>query len=365
VVLENLTLAIQPYREYYLAVLVLALSYLLARLIYVFFEKKLRFDANKKSYTLGDELLRKLEIPISLGIFLIGLFVVSKHILTILIPFTVLVSNVFFVLAVIWVVYSGLKFMNIVLRWHSRRDKKWSGSLFIVRKIVAVIIYIIAILIILSQLGVEITPLLASLGIGGLAIALALQSTLANYFAGLYITSDETIRVGDYIELDEKTKGFIDSITWRSTRIRTLIGNIIIIPNSKLSETVVTNYSEPRDELSIVVPVGVKYNSDLDKVEKVSMSVAKKLIKKDSHAIEDFEPLVRFTEFGKSSINFKIILRAYSYRDGLALRHNFMKALALRFRKEDIQFAFPAQSIYFENPLLVGKKSKISVRKRK
>ncbi len=343
-----------PYREYFVALFVLILFYFIARLLYYLFDKKLSFDRNLKKNAVADELLRELELPLSIGVMLAGSFIVFRYVLPFAQSSVVFITKVFFVLGVFWAVYFGIHALNTLFRAYAKNNKKWNNSLFIVQKVTSIVIYILAALLILSQLGVQITPLLASLGIGGLAVALALQSTLANYFAGLYISSDETIRLGDFIELDEKTKGYVQDISWRSTKIQTFFGNVIIIPNSRLADTIVTNYSEPRDEIGLYVPLGVQYDSDLAKVEKVSLAVARRVLASSHGAIKNSNPLVSFKEFGPSSINFGVTMKVRSYTDRFTVRHDFMKELVAEYRKQGISFAFPSQSLYFQTPLLLG-----------
>ena len=343
-----------PYREYFVAFFVLIVFYFLARLLYFLFEKKLSLDRTLKKNAVADELLREIELPLSLGVMLAGMYIVFRYVLPFAPSSVVFITKVFFVLGVFWAVYFGIHALNTIFKAYARNNKKWNNSLFIVQKVTSIIIYILAALLILSQLGVQITPLLASLGIGGLAIALALQSTLANYFAGLYISSDETIRPGDFIELDDKNKGYVQDISWRSTKLQTFWGNVIIIPNSRLADTIVTNYSEPRDEIGLYIPLGVQYDSDLAKVEKVSLAVARRVLASSHGAIKDSMPKVSFKEFGSSSINFGVTMKVRSYTDRFTVRHDFMKELVTEYRKQGINFAFPSQSLYFQTPLLLG-----------
>ena len=138
---------------------------------------------------------------------------------------------------------------------------------------------------------------MASLGIAGLAVALALQDTFSNFFSAVYITADRPVKVGDYIELENGLKGYVEDVGWRSTRLRTLPNNSIIIPNNKLAQSILTNYDAPKPEMSIVIPVGVSYNSDLEKVEKVTVDVAKKVLGSVEGGVADFEPFIRYKEF--------------------------------------------------------------------
>ena len=206
-------------------------------------------------------------------------------------------------------------------------------------------LYLIAVIIILKHFDVEISPLIASLGIGGLAVALALQDTLANFFAGFYMMGDRTIKLGDYIEIGPELKGYVEEVTWRTTKIKTLSGNIITIPNSKLSQSTLTNYHTEKQEMSLSIPVGVSYSSDLDKVERVTMNVAKDIQKNIEGTVKDFEPLIRYKEFGESNINFSVTLRVEEYTKQYLVKHEFIKRLKKSYDKNKIEIAYPVRTI--------------------
>ena len=167
----------------------------------------------------------------------------------------------------------------------------------------------LTVLIILSNMGVSITPIIASLGITSLAVALALQPTLENFFSGIQLVMDKPIRIGDYIELDSGEQGFVEKIGWRSTWIRMLPNNIVIMPNSKLSNSKLINYYYPERELSVPVEVGVHYSSDLELVEKVCIEVAERILKEHEYGVDTYQPFVLFHTFDNSSINLTIMLR--------------------------------------------------------
>jgi len=176
-----------------------------------------------------------------------------------------------------------------------------------------------------------------------------LQDTLSNFFAGVYLVADMPIRIGDYIELDNGMKGYVEDIGWRSIRIKTLPNNYIIIPNSKLAQSIITNYYAPEQEMSVVVPCGVSYDSDLEKVEKVTIEVAKEVQQNVPGAVKNFEPFIRYNEFGDSNINFSIILRVERFVDRYLVVHEFIKKLMARYNKEGIEISFPVRNIYFKN----------------
>lgn len=218
----------------------------------------------------------------------------------------------------------------------------------IASKIMKILVYFVAFILILNGLGINVTALVAGLGIGGIAIAFALQETLSQFFSGMYITTDRPIREGDYIKLESGEEGYVVSIGWRSTRIRELPNNIIVVPNSKLAGATIINYNMPETELAVLVQVGVSYDSDLEKVERVTIDVAKKVLKNVAGGVPEFEPFIRYHTFSDFSINFTVILRAKEFVDRYLLTHEFVKELHKRYKKEGIEIPFPIRTVYMK-----------------
>jgi len=214
------------------------------------------------------------------------------------------------------------------------------------QKIMKIIVYFVAFVLILDALGIQVTALVAAFGIGGLAIAFALQGTLSEFFAGIYIMSDRPVRVGDYVELESGRKGYVIDVGWRSTRIRELPNNIIVVPNSKLAGSIITNFYLPEQEMACLVQVGVAYNSDLEKVERVTIDVGKKVLKKVTGGVPKFDPFIRYHTFSDFSINFTVILRVKEFVDKYLITHEFVKELHKRYKKEGIEIPFPIRTVY-------------------
>jgi small-conductance mechanosensitive channel len=214
--------------------------------------------------------------------------------------------------------------------------------------VVKTIIYILGGLIMLQALGISITPLLTALGVGGLAVALALQDTLSNLFAGLQILAAKNIQVNDYIQLENADEGYVVDINWRSTTIRALPNRIIIIPNNRLSTSIVKNFSKPDLEVSVPLEVGVAYGSDLEKVERVAIEVARQIMLTVEGAVPTHEPLVRFHTFSAYSVNFTVILRAKEYVSQYLIKSAFVKLLHQRFMEEGIEIPFPITTVHMK-----------------
>lgn len=204
-------------------------------------------------------------------------------------------------------------------------------------------------MIILDNLGISITPILTTLGIGSLAVAIALQDTLGNFFAGLYVKADRFIETGQYVRLESGEEGYVDHIGWRSTRIRMLPNNMVIVPNNKIVQSIIINYYMPDKELAVLVQVGVHYDSDLEKVERVTSQVAKQVLQSVPGGVPGFEPFIRYHTFSDSSINFTVILRAREFVDNFLIKHEFIKKLQARYRRENITIPFPIRTVYLHS----------------
>lgn len=203
-------------------------------------------------------------------------------------------------------------------------------------------------MIILDNLGLSLTPLITTLGIGSLAVAIALQDTLGNFFAGLYLKADRPIEIGHYIRLEGGEEGYVERIGWRSTRIRMLPNNMVVVPNSKLVQSNILNYYLPQTELAVLVQVGVHYDSDLKKVERVTCEVAKEILKGVPGGVASFEPFIRYHTFNQSSIDFTVILRAREFVDNFLVKHEFIKRLQERYKQENIVIPFPIRTVYLQ-----------------
>jgi small-conductance mechanosensitive channel len=211
-------------------------------------------------------------------------------------------------------------------------------------------IYVSGVLIILNYLGISIAPLITALGVGGLAMALALQDTLSNLFAGIHIMAEQAIRVGDFIRLETGQEGYVEDISWRTTRIRMLPNNMVIVPNNKLSQSVITNYYLPEQKMILQVPVNVSYASDPDHVERVLLEEAKKALAEVPGMLADPAPQVRLLPgFGESSLAFGLLCHIREIADQNPVMDELNKRILRRFRQEGIEFPYPTRTVYLRD----------------
>jgi len=333
--------------EYFQFLLIAIGSAVFAKGFHFVLKKYVKKITEKTKTDLDDIILRIITKPLYALIILTGLYFGLKRLPDITSYFS-WIDKLFFVSIVLLIFLMLSKILSLFISRWLKVQKGFEKTPKLIIKIVNIIIYLIALLIILEHFKIKITPIVAGLGISGLAVGLALQSTLSNFFAGLHIISDRPINVGDFIELEDGISGYVEDIGWRSTKIRTLPNNIVIIPNSKLAESTIINQSIPQLERAAVVQCGVSYESDLEKVEKVTIDVAKKIQEKIPGAVKTFEPFIRYHTFGDSNINFSIILRVEEPVARYLIIHEFIKALKARYDKEGIEISWPVRKIYYK-----------------
>lgn len=333
-------------------------SLLMARLSGVFIENYLSKIAARTATNLDDRILKSAKTPVFFAILLIGTQVaVLGSGLENIIP----ASQIFYGLWVTLVAFVLISEGGAFLNWVDDESRARPGGgafgdiLPVISHIWKLVVVVIAVLMVLDNFGAKITPLLASLGIAGLAVALAFQDTLANFFAGMYIVADRPIKIGDFIRLDTGDDGYVEKIGWRSTRIKTMKNNFVIVPNSKLAQSVIKNYYSPTRDMSVVVDCSVAYESDLAKVEKITVEVARTVLKETKGGIKEFEPFIRYHTFGDSGIAFSVILRVEKYDDRYPVVHEFIKALHERYQREGIEIPYPKRHVYLED---LGRKGK-------
>jgi small-conductance mechanosensitive channel len=229
------------------------------------------------------------------------------------------------------------------------RARQWPESLpatTLTQNAIRIAVIAVGVLVVLGNLGIAIAPVLTALGVGSLAVALALQPTLSNLFAGFHITLARQIRVGDFVELEGGQQGFVVDIGWRSTQIRELPNNLIVVPNARIAEIIVKNYSLPESMQALLVQVGVAYGSDLDEVERVTLETARDVQRSTQGADDSFEPMVRFHTFGDSSIDFTVVLRVQQFTDRAPVTHEFVKRLHRSYATAGIEIPFPQRVVH-------------------
>ena len=284
-------------------------------------------------------------VPISFCL-VVGLYWIVNTI-DIIEPLVRIFSYILFTVIILTITRVIARTVSGVIDMQIERSQQAVPKTTLLNAIVNGIIYAMGILVVLQYYGISIAPILTALGVGGMAVALALQETLANIFSGLHLILSKQLRLGDYIHLSSGEEGRVTDITWRFTTIVPVgEGNMVVIPNQKIASSIITNYSMPRHDIVIKIPVGVAYDSDLQKVEDVTLEVARQVLESLGEKIDDNrKPTVRFYNFGESSIDFNVLLHSARFDDQFRLKHEFIKALTARFRQEGIEIPFPIRTI--------------------
>ena len=215
------------------------------------------------------------------------------------------------------------------------------------QNLVRLVVGSMGLLIILNAFGVSITPILTALGVGGLAVALALQETLSNLFAGFYVSVAGHVRVGDYIRLNGGEEGHVTDISWRATTLKSLGSNLIVVPNSKLAQAIVTNFSLPARSMSVSVAVNVSCDSDADRVERVLVDVATSAVGQVPGLLAEPAPVARLSPgFGESGLGFTLFCQVGEFTDQFYVQHVLRKRILARFGEEGIRISFPTRTLF-------------------
>ena len=219
-------------------------------------------------------------------------------------------------------------------------------------------VLILGILLILGALNVQITPILTALGVGGLAVALALQDTLSNLFAGFYVAVARQISMGDYVKLNTGEEGYVTDITWRSTTFRALANNLIIVPNSKLAQAIVTNYSLPQKQMGTSVQVSVSYAADPDQVERVLLEIAQRASHEVPGMLADPAPSITFDPgFADFALVFSVNFTVAEFSQQFGVRQELRRRILRRFRQEGIDIPFPTRTVHLAKGASVAEAS--------
>jgi MscS family membrane protein len=298
-----------------------------------------------------DIIIAAIGTPVQVAIVVIACYVAISH-------FGILPSNLlwvldpryvtaFYIVIGAWIISSFLHDI-IVIYGHELSEQTegdWDDRLIeLLELVVKYVVWFAAIMAILSVFEVNITPFLAGAGIAGLAVALAAQDIISNFFGGAIITVDKPFRVGDRIKVDTYY-GDVISIGPRSTRLKTLDYQIVTIPNNKITTNVIVNYAEPDQKLRITIPVSAAYGSDPKKVKEILLDIAQNTIKNTDYLLDDPIPKVFFSEFQDSSLKFTLYVWARKYNLPDEVKDTINLQIAERFAAEGIEIPFPQMEV--------------------
>jgi small-conductance mechanosensitive channel len=311
-----------------------------------FIVRWLRSKAHGTETRLDDIIIAAIGKPLQVTIIAVSFYIALKYFG--IVPEQYLwilddrIVNSFYIIIGAWVISSFIHDI-IIIYGHAiaeRTASEWDDRLIELLELVAkYVIWFAAVVLILYTFRVDITPFLAGAGIAGLAIALAAQDILSNFFGGAIITMDKPFKINDRIKIDTYV-GDVVSIGPRSTRIRTLDYQIVTIPNNKITTNVIVNYAMPDLKLRITIPVAVAYGTEVKKVKQILLEIARDVIKKTEYLLEEPAPKVFFLEFGESSLKFVLYVWAKAYNLPDEVKDAVNSQIAERFAQEGIEIPF-------------------------
>jgi small-conductance mechanosensitive channel len=221
---------------------------------------------------------------------------------------------------------------------YAARNPAVYPALGVVRGIVRIGVTVLALIMALESLGVPVAPLLTTLGIGSLAVALALQDTLANFFAGLHLLADRPVRPGDYIKVHDGEEGFVETIGWRSSRLRTTKNNIVVVPNQKLSQAILTNFHLPVTNVTMTVALTLASDADPESVDKILNDELGRAVAEIPEA-RGGKPNVRLIDVTDVGQVWQCTFDAKDVEAQALAGHEVRKRLLARLRREKITLA--------------------------
>lgn len=321
-----------------------------------YIHSKLKLAAKKSTWTGDDAVLDAIEPHIVVWFFLGALSIATSTIDSVAMENTYLKSflndyvSKFLVIMLIGSITLAFGKLAVSLfnSW-ARDQEKGFPSTTMFTNFVRIAIYVIGALIILDALSISIAPMITALGVGGLAVSLALKDTLTDVFAGLHILLSKKVQVGDFVQIDTGDMGYVQNISWRNTTIMERTNNIIHIPNTRLSSAIIKNFDSGDRSFSVRIPVGVGYSSNLDEVEKVTHEVIKEIQISMDETNKNYEPTMRFQNFGESSINLMVYFRGNRYGDQNPIIDRFIKLLHKKYAEAGIEIPFPMRTVIHKN----------------
>lgn len=335
--------------SYLIALAIIAGSIIAGKILYWIISTFVKAFTQKTKTDLDDILIEALQGPAIFFLFYIGFnyaygtLSFPEHVLTVFknISYIILAINISWLLMNIVDTIIRAYFSRVAARTKTDLD---DHLLPVIRTLVKVIIIAIAIISILDNMGFDIASLLAGLGIGGLAFALAAQDTLKNLFGGITLFADKPFKIGDRIKLDDQRDGFVKKIGVRSTILETFDGTQIIVPNAKIADTILENVSREQAR-RVKMIIGVEYGTSMKKMDE-AIKIIKDIVLKNKDT--DDKSFVIFDGFGDSSLNILVIYWIKNLDNILDAKHNINMDIKKKFEKAKIEMAFPTRTLYMK-----------------
>ena len=333
--------------KYLQSVIIFIVFFLLSELSVILFQKVILRLTKKTKTNIDDSIVEKTSKPISFILLLIGTRLAA-------IPHSIrpgmldIIENAISTLIVVIVTYMAIVIFDIFItnwgkKFAAKTESKFDDEVVVLfQRFSKIVLALVGLIFVLDVWGVKVAPLLASLGIAGIAVAFALQTTLGNIFGGISLIIDRSITVDDFIRLDDGTEGLVIDIGLRSTKLKSRDGDLIILPNGKLADSKIYNYHKPLPVTRVSIDFGVKYGSNVENVKKIIIAEIKKI--KD--AMDEPPPLVIFDELGDFALRFKVFFWITSIEKKIEAKEAAVTAIYNALNKNKIEIPFPTRTIH-------------------
>ena len=333
--------------EIFVSIMIFAIFIILGWIVYRIFERYFTKWAKRTKTNLDDEILANIKKPIYFFVILVGAYY-GLEFLSILEPYSTEVAFTFSIVEILLIAFIITRVVNVVITWYGEKRAKKQMSehiLFVLKKIINAVVYLFAFLVILAVLKIDLSGIVVGLGVGGIAIAFALQNVLSDAFSAFSIYFDKPFEIGDYIVVGDHS-GTVKKIGIKSTRVQLLQGEELVLSNSVLTTSSVRNFKKMRKR-RISFSFGVIYATPTNKLKKIP-DIIRDIIDSDKLEYVDKLDRVHFTEFGDFSLNFDIIyfLKTKDYVKYKDTQQEINFAIKEAFEKEGIEMAFPTQTIF-------------------
>jgi len=325
------------------------LAIFIGLIVYRIFERYFTHWAKKTRTTLDDEILANIKLPVYLVVIVVGLYYALTP-LSILEPFLFQIRLIFSIVEILLVSFAVTRIINVLVAWYAekKREREKDVSehiLFLLKRLLHIVVYIFAFIFVLWAFGINLSGAIVGLGVGGIAIAFALQNVLSDLFSAFTIYFDRPFEIGDFVIIGSDM-GTVKKIGMVSTRIQTLQGEELVVSNQELISTRIRNFKQ-MEKRRIVFGLGVIYGTPLSKLEKIP-DMLKEII--NSVDLTDVDR-VHFKEYGNFSLNFEVVyyIRSKDYAVYMDIQQEINFKIKEAFEKEGIEMAFPTQTLFLKN----------------
>jgi len=341
-IMESLNISASPYVN---ALIYIVVFIILAKAADILVDKVIRKFTRFTKSDVDDRIVDLIHRPIFFSIIIIGIVLTAANLEPTGKSLFYIKGIMYSILAVIWCV-TAIRISNTIIEHTVNKVSDVTGLskdiVPLVKNVSKIVVIVAAVIIVLSLWKINITPVMASAGIAGAAVAFAAKDTIANFFGGISVFVDKPFTIGDYIVLDKGERGEVVAIGVRSTRIKTRDDILITIPNSIIANTKIINESAPVPNFRVRIPVSVAYGSDIDIVQNTLLEISDE----NENILPDPAPRVRFREFGESSLNFELLCWAKEPALRGITVHELNCAIYKRFNESGIKIPFPQRDVH-------------------